>query len=46
MKNQLAALGIAYEYERIKTGEHGFGLGTSTEAEGWVERALRFWKHL
>ena len=46
MKNQLAALGIAYEYERIKTGEHGFGLGTSTEAEGWGERALRFWKHL
>lgn len=23
---------------------HGFGLGTGTQAEGWIEEAVRFWQ--
>lgn len=46
MKQKLSSLGIACEFECLKTGEHGFGLGTGTEADGWVERAVSFWKHL
>lgn len=23
---------------------HGFGLGTGTNAEGWLEDAVRFWE--
>ncbi|MCR5583731.1 MAG: hypothetical protein K6F70_09045 [Eggerthellaceae bacterium] len=23
---------------------HGFGLGTGTAAEGWLDRALAFWE--
>ena len=24
---------------------HGFGLGTGTVAEGWINDAIRFWQH-
>ena len=24
---------------------HGFGLGTGTEAEGWISDAIRFWEY-
>jgi len=23
---------------------HGFGLGTGTNAEGWIDEAVRFWE--
>lgn len=41
---KLENLGIPYEYELIKSGGHGFGLGTDTPAEGWVGRAVDFWE--
>ena len=39
--------GVAVEYRRFKTAGHGFGLGNGTDAEGWLNHAVRFWeKHL
>lgn len=35
--------GIAINYEKVDC-LHGFGLGTGTDAEGWVNEAERFWK--
>ena len=35
---------VSCEYEHPKTGGHGFGLGSETEANGWIERAVTFWK--
>lgn len=33
---------ISHRIERVKTGGHGFGLGTATDAAGWVDRAIQF----
>jgi acetyl esterase/lipase len=39
--------GVEVEYRRYRTAGHGFGLGTGTDAEGWLDHAVRFWeKHL
>jgi len=39
--------GVEVEYRRYKNAGHGFGLGTGTDAEGWLDHAVRFWeKHL
>ncbi len=39
--------GVEVEYRRYRTAGHGFGLGTGTDAEGWLEHAVRYWeKHL
>jgi acetyl esterase/lipase len=39
--------GVDVEYRRYKTAGHGFGLGTGTDAEGWIGHAVLFWeKHL
>lgn len=35
--------GIATNYEKVDC-LHGFGLGTGTDAEGWVNEAESFWK--
>ena len=37
---------VPCEYEHPKTGGHGFGLGSETEAKDWIERAVTFWKKL
>jgi acetyl esterase/lipase len=39
----LRAQGTRVEYRRYEGLGHGFGLGTGTSAEGWVEEAVRFW---
>lgn len=36
--------GVDVEYCRYQTAGHGFGLGTGTDAEGWLNLAVRFWK--
>ena len=36
--------GVDVEYRRYQSAGHGFGLGTGTDAEGWVELAVRFWQ--
>lgn len=36
--------GVDVEYRRYRTAGHGFGLGTGTDAEGWLDLAVQFWK--
>ncbi len=36
--------GVDVEYRRYQSAGHGFGLGTGTDAEGWVDLAVKFWQ--
>jgi acetyl esterase/lipase len=36
--------GVDVEYRRYENAGHGFGLGTGTDAEGWVDLAVQFWQ--
>lgn len=38
------AAGIDTEFHCYHGLGHGFGLGTGTEAEGWIDDAVRFWE--
>ena len=39
--------GVEVEYRRYRNAGHGFGLGVGTDADGWIEDAVRFWeKHI
>ena len=40
----LDALGIPTEFHHYPGLPHGFGLGTGTAAEGWLEEAVAFWQ--
>lgn len=43
----MSALGIDTEFHKYLGLSHGFGLGTGTVAEGWIEDAIAFWeKHM
>lgn len=50
MERRIAALnasGVDTEFHLYRNAGHGFGVGTGTDAEGWMEYAVRFWeKHL
>lgn len=35
--------GIPYRAKIGKTGDHGYGLGTGLEVEGWLDEAVQFW---
>ncbi|MDR1874525.1 MAG: alpha/beta hydrolase [Synergistaceae bacterium] len=37
--------GVEVEYRRYRNAGHGFGLGVGTDAGGWIEHAIRFWKN-
>jgi acetyl esterase/lipase len=37
--------GIEVEYRKYKNAGHGFGLGTGTDAGGWIEHAVQFWQN-
>ncbi|MFZ7128633.1 MAG: alpha/beta hydrolase, partial [Desulfobacterales bacterium] len=39
----LRQAGVEVEYRRYRTAGHGFGLGTGTDAEGWLDLAVQFW---
>ena len=41
---KLDSYGIPTEFHAYQGLGHGFGLGTGTVAEGWINDALRFWK--
>ena len=41
---QLSELGIPTEFHAYDGLPHGFGLGTGTVAEGWIDDAVRFWE--
>jgi len=36
--------GVEVEYRRYQSAGHGFGLGTGTDAEGWLDLAVQFWQ--
>lgn len=36
--------GVTYRKEIYETGGHGFGPGYGIDAEGWIERAVKFWE--
>ncbi|MEW5872521.1 MAG: alpha/beta hydrolase [Chloroflexota bacterium] len=40
----LKKAGVDVEYRRYQSAGHGFGLGTETDAEGWVDLAVQFWQ--
>ena len=40
----LEALGIPTEYHSYEGLPHGFGIGTGTIAEGWINDAAAFWE--
>lgn len=40
----LSSLGIPIEYHSYNGLPHGFGLGTGTVAEGWLQDAVHFWQ--
>lgn len=40
----MSACGIDTEFHCYPGLGHGFGLGTGTAAEGWLDLAVRFWK--
>lgn len=41
---RLEAFGIPTEFHAYNGLPHGFGLGTGTVAEGWINDAIRFWE--
>ena len=41
----LDALGIPTEFHHYPGLPHGFGLGTGTVAEGWLDQAVAFWEN-
>lgn len=47
VRNRVANLrdaGIDVEYVEFDNVRHGFGLGTGTDAEGWIDEAISFWE--
>lgn len=40
----ISSLGIPTEFHSYRGLPHGFGLGTGTVAEGWIDDAVRFWE--
>ncbi len=40
----MKALGIETEFQHYEGLRHGFGIGTGTIAEGWVDDAVSFWE--
>jgi acetyl esterase/lipase len=40
---RLRHAGVEVEYHRYRHAGHGFGIGVGTDAEGWVDDAIRFW---
>lgn len=40
---RLRQLGIDAKCRVVKGLRHGFGLGTGTLAEGWMDDAVKFW---
>jgi acetyl esterase/lipase len=40
----LQKAGVDVEFRRYKSAGHGFGLGIGTDAEVWLDHAVRFWE--
>lgn len=44
MKESLQKHGVPYELMAVEGTVHGWGAGVGTPAEGWIEKAVQFWK--
>ena len=44
MKNSLDAESVENETLLFEGGKHGIGLGIGTNAESWLEKAIKFWQ--
>lgn len=42
--DSMSLLGIDTEFHSYPGLSHGFGLGTGTAAEGWIDKAIAFWQ--
>ncbi|MBR2842704.1 MAG: hypothetical protein IKF06_05450 [Lachnospiraceae bacterium] len=42
--DHISANGTDTEIEVFEGLSHGFGIGTGTVAEGWVDNAIAFWE--
>lgn len=42
--DNMSALGIDTEFHVYEGLRHGFGIGSGTVAEGWIDDAVRFWE--
>ena len=40
----MSAIGIDTKFHIYEGLGHGFGLGTGTVAEGWIDDAVAFWE--
>jgi acetyl esterase/lipase len=40
----LRSSGVEVEFHKFRHAGHGFGVGTGTDAAGWIDDAVRFWK--
>lgn len=43
--HNLEVAGIPIEFHKYPGLRHGFGLGTETSAEGWIDDAVAFWEN-
>lgn len=43
--DSLKKLGIPTEFHKYEGLSHGFGIGTGTVAEGWIDDAVKFWEN-
>ena len=44
LEQALADSGVPYQCLRVKDGPHAVGTARGTDAEGWVQQAVAFWK--
>ena len=44
MKEALDKAGVKAKLELFDDDRHGLGIGTNSPAEGWLDRAIKFWK--
>ena len=44
MAAALEQAGVKYQCEIFPSVDHGVGPGTGTPAQGWIDRAVRFWR--
>ena len=44
MAEALEKAGVPHRCEIFPGVDHGVGPGTDTAAQGWIERAVRFWR--
>lgn len=42
---RMSTLGIDTEFHHYPGLSHGFGLGTGTVAQGWIDQAITFWEN-